>query len=284
MAKLLVLDIDGTLLNSEDIVTPVVKRAIAAVHDAGVHVALATGRRVGTTRRVVEEIGIRLPIITFNGALVWDTETERPLRSLPFSHSVLARIVDDCARHELAPVLLQSPEHGEHIYTSSKSGALPSYLDWFLEPRRKDVKDVDMEELKTIQGVLTVDIFGPERALRDVWADFAELEIQVYDVGEVSTQTNPPNWALNVHMPGASKAAGVEVLAARLGYTMQDVVAVGDGNNDLPLLEAAGIGVAMGNATDEVKARADAVVVGHDEDGVAEAIDRYVLQPIRAAR
>ncbi|HET7036848.1 MAG TPA: HAD hydrolase family protein, partial [Thermomicrobiaceae bacterium] len=56
-----------------------------------------------------------------------------------------------------------------------------------------------------------------------------------------------------------------------------DVVAVGDGENDLPLLEAAGIGVAMGNAAPEVRARADAVVRGHDADGVAEAIERFVL-------
>jgi hydroxymethylpyrimidine pyrophosphatase-like HAD family hydrolase len=79
-----------------------------------------------------------------------------------------------------------------------------------------------------------------------------------------------------------SKASGVALLAADLGLTMQDVVAVGDGENDLPMLEAAGLGVAMGNASEYVRARADAVVRGHDEDGVAEAIERFVLHPAAA--
>lgn len=140
-----------------------------------------------------------------------------------------------------------------------------------------------MDELPRVEGVLTIDVFGSEQALKNIMVDFVELEVQVYDAGEVSRDTDPSSWALNVHMPGATKAAGVAVLAESLGCTMADVVAVGDGNNDLPLLEAAGVGVAMGNAADEVKARADAVVMGHDEDGVAEAIEQFVLEPLRAS-
>jgi Cof subfamily protein (haloacid dehalogenase superfamily) len=282
MPQLLVLDIDGTLLNSEDIVTPVVKEALANVREQGVEIALATGRRVGSTVHVVDEIGIRLPIVTFNGALVWDTAREEAIHELPFSSPVIRRITELCQQYDIAPVLLQGPGHGERIYIPSANGVLPSYLEWFLDPRRNEVDEVPYSEISEVPGVLTIDVFGPETALQDLSREINELEVQVYDVGEVSTQTDPPNWALNVHMPGASKAAGVQILATRLGCTMQDVVAIGDGYNDLPLLEAAGTGVAMGNAMDEVKARADAVVNGHDEDGVAEAIERFVLEPLRS--
>jgi 5-amino-6-(5-phospho-D-ribitylamino)uracil phosphatase len=282
MPRLLVLDIDGTLLNSEDIVTPIVKDAIAQARELGVSVALATGRRVGSTRHVVEEVGIMLPIVTFNGALVWDTEREQAIHELPFSPPVIKRISELCQQYDIAPVLLQGPGYGERIFIPSANGRIPSYLDWFLDPRRTEVDELPYSELVNVPGILTIDVFGPETALQELSHDIAELEVQVYDVGEVSPQTNPPNWALNVHMPGASKAAGVQVLAQSLGCTLKDVVAVGDGNNDLPLLEAAGVGVAMGNAADEVKARADAVVNGHDEDGVAEAIERFVLEPLRS--
>lgn len=283
MPRLLVLDIDGTLLNSEDIVTPIVQEAITKARALGVSVALATGRRVGSTRHVVEEVGIKLPIVTFNGALVWDTEREEAIHELAFSPAVMGRVVELCKQYGIAPVLLQGPGHGERIFVPSGNGVRPSYLDWFLDPRRNEVDELSYEELAGVPGVLTIDLFGPENALQDISRKIAELEVQVYDVGEVSPQTDPPNWALNVHMPGASKAAGVQILAQNLGCTLQDVVAIGDGYNDLPLLEAAGVGVAMGNAHAEVKARADVVVNGHDEDGVAEAIERFVLEPLKKA-
>jgi Cof subfamily protein (haloacid dehalogenase superfamily) len=282
MPRLLVLDIDGTLLNSEDIVTPVVKKAIADARELGVSVALATGRRVGSTRHVVEEVGILLPIVTFNGALVWDTATETAIHELAFSPAVIGRIIELSRQAGLAPVLLQGPGHGERIFVPDEHAFRPEYLEWFLDPRRNEVDELPVEQLTELPGILTIDLFGPEASLRQLNQQLAELEVQVYDVGQVSTQADPPNWALNVHMPGASKAAGVQVLAQSLGCTLQDVVAIGDGYNDLPLLEAAGTGVAMGNAHDEVKRRADAVVNGHDEDGVAEAIERFVLEPLRA--
>ncbi len=280
MPRLLVLDIDGTLLNSEDIVTPVVSDAIRRAREHGVAVALATGRRVGSTRQVVEEVGIGLPIVTFNGALVWDTEREEAIHELAFSAPVIQRVIELCREYDAAPVLLQGPAYGERIFVPTGNWLRPEYLEWFLDPRRSYVDEVPADEMLNLPGILTIDVFGPEATLQKLSMAFAELEAQVYDVGEVSSQTDPPNWALNVHMPGASKAAGVQVLAQKLGCTLADVVAIGDGFNDLPLLEAAGVGVAMGNASEEVKARADVVVNSHDEDGVAEAIERFVLQPL----
>jgi hydroxymethylpyrimidine pyrophosphatase-like HAD family hydrolase len=281
MPRLLVLDIDGTLLDPSDVVTPVVRAAIAEARARGVEVALATGRRLRSTRRVVEEIGLSLPMVVYNGALVWNTERNEPMNEIAFDAPMLDVLVRHAVAGGIAPVLLQGPTAGERIVIAENPPPVP-YIDAFISPRMQEVDLVPDDRLIQTPGVLTVDLFGPEVPLRVITEQLAQLGFSVFHTGPLGWQADPPHWAANVHMPGVSKAAGVALLASDLGLTMNDVVAVGDGENDLPLLEAAGIGVAMGNAPKHVRARADQVVRGHDEDGVAEAIQRFVLNRIAA--
>lgn len=276
MARLLVLDIDGTLLDPSDIVTSTVREAIAEARARGVEVALATGRRVRSTRPVVEDLGIYLPLVVYNGALVWSTEEDRPLHETPFTRDVLEKVIAAAREAGLPPVLLQGPQAGERIILPDdlppeSEAAVAGYVG----PRVQETIRLPWSALPEQQHVLTVDLFSSDERLRPVTTELAnQLGIPAYHHGP----WGPANlWAANLHMPGVSKASGVAKLAADLGLTLADVVAVGDGDNDLPLLEAAGLGVAMGNAPEHVQARADVVVRGHDEDGVAEAIERFVL-------
>lgn len=276
MPRLLVLDIDGTLLDPSDIVTPVVHQAIAAARSGGVEVALATGRRLRSARRIVEEVGIRLPLVLSNGALVWSTALEQPLNEIAFTPERLSPVVELALERDLAPVLLTGPAAGEGVVLP-EDPPQRSFVDQFLNRRIGEVEFVPCDCLAFVPHVLTVDIFGPEGELRPLTDELIALGYAVFHSGPLGWEADPPHWAANVHMPGVSKASGVALLAADLGLTMSDVVAVGDGENDMPLLEAAGLGVAMGNAPEHVRARADVVVRGHDEDGVAEAIERFVL-------
>ncbi len=276
MPRLLVLDIDGTLLDPSDIVTPVVHEAIAAARAHGVEVALATGRRLRSARRIVEEVGIHLPLVLSNGALVWSTEREEPMNEIAFTPELLHVIVDGALQAGLAPVLLLGPGGGERVVVP-ENPPQAEFVRAFVNQRIGEVCHVAWDKMGEVNDVLTVDVFGPEEELRPLTEGFSDAGYAVFHSGPLGWEANPPHWAANIHMPGVSKASGVALLATDLGLTMADVVAVGDGENDMPLLEAAGMGVAMGNASEEVRNRADAVVRGHDEDGVAEAIERFVL-------
>jgi Cof subfamily protein (haloacid dehalogenase superfamily) len=275
MPGLLALDIDGTLLDPSDVVTPVVRAAIAAARAEGVEVALATGRRLRSTHRIVDELGIQLPLVLSNGAVVWDTASESPLHQAVFGLDHLRFVVESALSAGLPPIVLQGPLRGERIVVPS--GEPVEHYARAFGRVWVDVDEVPADQLYSVPEVLTVDFFGPEARLRPLTARLAETGFAVFHSGPLRQSSEEPFWAANVHMPGVSKAHGVALLAGDLGLTMGDVVAVGDGENDLPLLEAAGLGVAMGNAAPYVRERADAVVRGHDADGVAEAIERFVL-------
>ncbi len=279
--RLVVLDIDGTLLDPTDVVRPAVREAIQACRELGVEVALATGRRLRTTRPIVGELGIQLPLVLYNGALVWDTEHEVPLAERPLDRAALARTLHEAEREGLGALALRGPGSGERmVLVTDPLPRLPEFEQQLL-PRSGDVDQLPVSEVLALQDVLTIDLFGPERALRHATARLARAGYAIYHHGPFEWLPALPRWVANVHAPGVSKASGVEVLARRLGLTLADVLAVGDGENDLPLLRAAGLGVAMGNAPEHVRAQADAVVRGHDEDGVVEALERFVLEPWR---
>ncbi len=282
--RLVVLDIDGTLLDPNDIVRPAVREAIEACRALGVEVALATGRRLRTTRPIVEELGIRLPLVLYNGALVWDTEHEQPLAERPLDRAALERALREAAHEGLGALALRGPASGELIVlVGDPLPSLPEFERTLL-PRSGEVDRLPVSKASALADVLTVDLFGPERALRRATARLARAGLAIYHHGPFELLPALPRWVANVHAPGTSKASGVAVLARRLGLTLADVLAVGDGENDLPLLRAAGLGVAMGNAPEHVRAQADAVVRGHDEDGVVEALERFVLGPWRRVR
>lgn len=276
MVRLLVLDIDGTLLDPSDIVTPVVRAGIAEVRSQGIEVALATGRRLSTTLPIVRELGISVPLVVYNGSLIWDTAEDRPMNELPFTPPMIESVVEVSRSAGVAPVLLRGPRHGERLLMPEPvtEQAMADVSRYIKGPRLKQTDRVPWDALSAQAEVLGIDLFGDEQVLRGITTQLSAIGLSTFHDG---SGLWADIWAANIHMPGASKAAGVAMLAANLGCTLADVVAVGDGDNDLPMLKAVGFGVAMGNAAEHVKAQADAVVHGHDEDGVAEAIERFVL-------
>jgi len=273
--RLLALDIDGTLLNSAKEVSPRTRAALAAAGAAGVALVLVTGRRYPAARRVAQELGGAFPLVLHNGALV--VEDGQVLRCLPLDLETARRAVRVGLEESADPVVHRGRrgEGGLLVGAISPSNTL---LNYYLDRSRPDVTVVpdlatalDDETIQVMFGG-TLEAMGSLRArlTADLGAT-AKLERTVYPHLGVAV--------LDVLDARAGKAEAVAFVQARLAIRPDQTLAVGDNWNDECMLEEAGLGLLMGNADPEMLGLGFPVLPTNDEDGVAVAIERYVLDP-----
>ncbi|MFW6869049.1 HAD family hydrolase [Nocardioides sp. CPCC 206347] len=269
--KLVALDIDGTLLKwveglgmSYEQVTPAVHDAVRRVLDAGAHVVLSSGRSAANMVTVADQLdlhghGEKIWIVASNGAVV--------LRYPPIE--VVHEVTFD-ARAAVAAVL---KEHPEALVAVEERGV--GYLVSAPFP------DGELGGTSTVAEVADMVAEPVSRVIiRDPNAtaeDFVQLSGRLglhgtdYVVGWTA-------W-LDLAPVGVSKASGLEYVAGQLGVDRADVLAIGDGRNDIEMLQWAGRGVAMGQSVDEVKAVADDVTASVEDDGAAVELGRWFPAP-----
>lgn len=275
--RLLALDVDGTLLDSAGVLRPRVRAAVRAAAAAGCTVAIATGRRYHAAVEIAEALGVDAPLILHNGAVVQRAQSgevlaESPL-ALPAAHAAAAIMAASGAQ----VVAFPPPRLGDVVLAgpADLDGELAAlYLaDCGLRVHRRPV-----EALFDGVGPLTIVAMDSESRLDGVAAALApRQDCRI-------TRNTFPLWGRQFHVldvlaPETSKAAAVTALAARLGVPTAATVAIGDHWNDVEMLEAVGLGIAMGNAPAGVRARADLVTGTCDEDGVAQALEALSFGP-----
>jgi HAD superfamily hydrolase (TIGR01484 family) len=174
--------------------------------------------------------------------------------------------------------LLQSPVHGEYIWFGPAEDDNEYQRDYASDPTRSDlIRRCAMTDLAKVQDVLTmvhVGVAESIKALTEALSSRLECNIYPYRLqqGRLSGLQG-----FDLLPVTNTKAQALQWLTQHFGFSLQEVMAVGDGPNDVEMFEVAGLGVAMGNAIAEVKARAGATVASNNEDGVAEAIERFIL-------
>lgn len=262
--KLFVSDLDGTLLNSEHHISAANKKALRDAADAGVTVTLATGRMYPSALPYARELGLDVPIITYNGAVIKSVEGK-----MYFSAFLRADLIQRILRYCFQQSWYVQVYSADKLYFARRTKEARAY------EKAAGIKGYAVGE----DGLLALTDMVPK--LLVVMRDPAQTDAAVKDLTaafgqEIFAVKSNPEY-IEIVLKGVNKALSLQHLAERLGIGMEAVMAIGDSNNDLPMLTAAGHGVAMGNANQEVRQVAEHIVSSCDADGVAEAIYKYVL-------
>ncbi len=264
---LLALDVDGTLLVPRQPIRPAVVAAVKRAIDAGVTTLIVTGRMYVGAKPLVETLGITGSIICYQGAV----------------------IADAAAGHFEVEVALAN-ETALKMYAIAKEHGL--HMQWYRDDRFYVENDNKYAQLyaKTsgtepvVVPSLPEAFAGRDSTKVNIVTDIERAEAvyqlmhEHFHAEAYVTRSNPE--FIEMMNPKVDKGVALRTIAKNLGIPMERVMAVGDSYNDLPLVEAAGFGVAMGSAPDVLKAAAKAVVADVEHDGVAEAIDRFVLATV----
>lgn len=241
--RLIALDMDGTTLTRDGKISAENQIWIQAARKAGVEVTFATGRHVkGVVREFVAEMQFEMPVVTVNGGEVWTRDGQ-----------LLARHVFPEA--DIQSLFEMAREYGLSYWGATIDKMMP--MDDF--PARVEGEDW-----------LKFGMYGKNPELiRSVWTQLKDdNRFEISNSHALNVEINPS---------GVNKALGLQTVCKHLGIEAKQVVTMGDGMNDVAMLQWAGLGIAMGNAQDAVKRAADVTTANFDEDGVAQAIRKYVL-------
>lgn len=274
--RLLALDVDGTLVNSRDELTEPVRAALLRAGQAGVRIVLATGRRYRRALPLVEPLALNVPLITASGALVKRVQDHSTDYCAQFAPGVLDRWLQITATAGYEAVLYADTYNKGYDFFCSTAHPRQAELAEFLDFNRDDCRVLNDLMRKPPPGVFS----GFAMGTRDEMLQLAaELEEHLPGALYVHVLRSPrySGFMCEIAPGGVSKWTAVRRLADQWGLSPDEICAVGDDVNDLPMIEGAGLGVAMGNALEVVKAAADRVAPTHDNDGLVQVVE-WVLE------
>lgn len=270
--RLLALDIDGTLVNSRDELTPRVREALQRAAEAGIRLVLATGRRYSRALPLVEPLGIEAPLVTASGALIKNPLDHRTLFVAEFGRPRLCRtlaVLDQAGYH--AVVYADTFDEGFDYYCMTLDVQSPELIDFYqLNEKCERLWPTLMHDPP--EGIFAGFAMGPRDEMLRL---AAELDRQLPGELYVHVLRSPryKGFMCEICPGGVSKWSGIRHLAEQWGIADEEICAVGDDVNDIPMIQAAGLGIAMGNALPEVKAAADRIAPTNDEDGLVQVVE-----------
>lgn len=269
--KLILTDLDGTLLRDDKSLSPANRAALVRAAAQGAEVVVATGRFFGGIPRELLELPFLRYFILMNGAKVYDRREDRVLYRSEIPLAQAERVMDllepldctvDCYQNDVGWMERRYFDHLDYYVTDPVSRAM-------VRSHRRPVDDLRAQVRAGGDTVQKMQAYFPHLELRPRVMALLRREVP----GVVQSVSLPTNLELNA--AGATKGAALAALCRALGLDPLDTAAFGDGTNDVSMLAAAGVGVAMANGAPETRQAADLVTVSNQEDGVALVLDRW---------
>jgi Cof subfamily protein (haloacid dehalogenase superfamily) len=270
--RLLAIDIDGTLVNSRNELTNATRDAILRAKRAGIEIVLATGRRYSRVLPLVEPLQLNVPLVTASGALIKRASDHCTLFRASFNPGALESCLETVSKTGYEAVLYADTfDLGFDYYCATCETGRPEMIEFFQKNAGFErVFPALMSEPPS--GIFAGFAMGP----RDEMLRLAQqLEEKLPEHLYVHVLRSPryTGYICEIAPFGVSKWTGVTRLAAEWGIEPAEICAAGDDVNDIPMIAAAGLGIAMDNALPEVKLAADRIAPSHDEDGLVQVVD-----------
>ena len=261
--KLIVLDLDGTLTNSKKEITPRNRETLIRMQEQGIRLVLASGRPTYGIVPLANEFGGF--ILSYNGGEIINWETQEMVYENVLPNEVVP-VLYECARTHQLSILTYD---GAEIITENSQDPYvlkEAFLNKMAVRETNDfLTDITLPVAKCL-------IVGDADKLIPLEAELC-LRLQ----GRINVFRSEP-YFLELVPQGIDKALSLAVLLKEIGVAREEVIAIGDGYNDLSMIRFAGLGIAMGNAQEPVKKAADYITLSNEEDGVAEAIKKFCNQ------
>jgi Cof subfamily protein (haloacid dehalogenase superfamily) len=262
--RLIAMDLDDTLLTDELTVSDATLRAMTEAIAGGAHLTIATGRMFDSAQKIARQVGLNVPIITYQGSLIKNLLDEEVLyeRSVPVD--VAKELFEYCQAHGLH---LQS-YIADKLYVSEENDKIRAYakqsnIPYTIEPDFSRIFNNDKQtKLLIIDEPARLDALLPE--------------LKALFGSKVHLTKSKPNYLEFLH-PEGTKGHALRFLAGYYGIPMEETIAMGDAMNDHEMIEAAGLGVAMANAVPALKEIADFITLSNNDDGVKHVLEKFVL-------
>lgn len=266
----LLLDLDGTLLDERSRIRPRNAARLHALAEEGVRVVIATGRSTVAALEAVDSLELTAPLVVFNGAGIYCPERERMIEERVLSNRAVERALAFAAERELLTVCqLAMDKHSTAPRDPAEDDALRGFSNLVVGER----------EALPREYLMRVILFSRDHPRSGEFRAEVESALDTptylthFPLGALVQHAGSPLTVVDIHPPCRGKAEALRFLEEQEGIPPARVVAVGDAGNDVPMLRAAGLGVAMGNGARSALEAADRVIGGHETDAIAELVE-----------